>query len=175
MRMKLLQIGALVAVLGVLSASSDAEPDIRTAQSLVQSVRAGIARRTLKVRHRTFEYCEPYADTKRTIVLDRDDRVRMYERQAGSEDSSLTWAHYYDRNECIRLVDITAKRVNGTVLRHRIYFNEAGKRIREEHRYTKGPRHTFPAVWPVEDLQLRGAAEAFAAASPCPEVRSDVK
>ncbi len=146
----------------------------RGAQDVVRAVDAGIARRTLTVAHRTFDYCEPYADTKRTLVTDRNARVRMYERQAGSEDSALTFTHYYDDRERLRLVRIIAKKTRGTILLHRIYFDEAGKRIREDHSYIKGPRDKFPSVWPVEDLQL-SAASAFASPSPCSEGEKGVK
>jgi hypothetical protein len=99
----------------------------------------------------------------------------MYERQAGSEDSALTFTHYYDTSERLRCVRITVKTTRGTVLLHRIYFDEAGKRILENYRYLKGPRQKFSAVWPVEDLQLRAPKKAFDSPSPCPELQGAVK
>jgi hypothetical protein len=98
--------------------------------------------------------------------------VRYYEKQGGSDDSALKLQHYYDEAGRLRFVLITGGAVNGSELEQRIYFDEQGKRIWEEHKYTKGPGYTFPEIWPAEQLQLHDAAAAFAAKSPCPEKRA---
>jgi len=48
---------------------------------------------------------------------------------------------------------ITGGAVNGSRLEHRIYFDESGARIREDHVYTTGPGYTFPSIWPGESPQ----------------------
>jgi hypothetical protein len=147
-------------------------PQIKTVRAIVQSVDAGLGKGLYKVSKREFEYCEPYEDTMRLIAADARGHVRRYEKQAGSEDSSLTWKHTYDEGGHLRFVFITGGATNGSELEHRIYFDEAGKRVWEEHKYVKGPGYTFPEVWPDEELQITEPGKAFAATSPCPEVKS---
>lgn len=97
--------------------------------------------------------------------------MRRYEKQAGSEDSSLTWQHYYDDSGRLRFVFISGGAVNGARLEHRIYFDESGQRAWESHQYLKGPHYSFPKVWPDEQLQKVDPAKAFSAPSPCPETK----
>jgi hypothetical protein len=138
-------------------------------------VKTGLGRKSFKVRTREFEYCEPYEDSLRTLAVDAGGRVRYYERQAGSDDSALKWEHYYDEAGRLRFVFITGGAANGSKLEHRVYFDENGKRIWEEHKYTTGPGYTFPEIWPDEELQRKAVADAFNATSPCTEKKSKVK
>jgi hypothetical protein len=147
-------------------------PKIKAVRAVFQTVKAGLAAKAFKVRTRRFEYCEPYEDTSRTLAVDTGGRVRYYEKQAGSDDSALKWEHYYDEAGRLRFVFITGGAANGSELEHRIYFDEDGKRIWEEHKYTKGPGYTFPEVWPDEQLQRSNVATAFNAKSPCSETGS---
>ena len=142
-------------------------PKIKAVRSVVESVNAGKAKGAFKNSVRKFEYCEPYEDTLRRMAVDSKGIVRWYQKEAGSEDSSLSWEHYYDEAGRLRFVFISGGAVNGAKLEHRIYFDESGKRIWEEHKYVKGPEYTFPEVWPDEQLQKSDAGKAVAAASPC--------
>jgi hypothetical protein len=147
-------------------------PQIREVRDIVNLINAGLSQGTLKVSQRKFEYNEPYEDTLRKIAVDPRGVVRMYEKQAGSEDSSLTWKHYYDDSGRLRFVLIMGGAVNGTQLEHRIYFDEGGKRLWEDHKYVKGPGYTFPEVWPGDQLQTKDPASAFAASSNSPELKA---
>lgn len=146
-------------------------PKIRTVRNIVASVDAGMKKGAFKNSTRRFEYCEPYEDTVRKSVVDSRGVVRRYEREGGSEDSSLTLRHYYDSQGRLRFVFITGGAVNGAQLEHRIYFDEKTDRIWEEHKYVKGPEYSFPEVWPDEQLQKSDPAKAFAAVSPCKEIK----
>lgn len=148
-------------------------PQIRAVRSMVESTNKDSARGILKTSERKFSYCQPYEDTLRKLTVDSRGIARKYETQGGSEDSSLTIEYYYDPGGALRFVFITGGAVNGSVLEHRIYFDEAGKRIWEEHKYIKGPGYTFPEVWPDEHLQRSDPAKAFAASSPCPIDKSE--
>ena len=153
-------------------------PKIGQVRAIVASVNAGLRKGLFKVSKREFEYCESYEDTLRKIAIDSKGVVRRYENQAGSDDSALTWQHYYDAAGRLRFVFISGGAANGAQLEHRIYFDESGKRLWEEHKYVKGPEYTFPEVWPEEKndqarpIQKSGAANAFSAKSPCPENKS---
>ena len=147
-------------------------PQIKAVRAIVEAVEGDLKKGLYKLSKREFEYCEPYQDTVRLMATDASGRVRRFEKQAGSEDSSLTWKHYYDEGGHLRFVFITGGATNGSELEHRIYFDETGKRIWEEHKYVKGPGYTFPEVWPDEELQKTEPAKAFAAASPCPEIKA---
>ena len=146
-------------------------PKIKMVRNIVDTVNAGLSKRAYKISERKFEYCEPYEDTLRKLAVDANGIVRMYEKQAGSDDSSLTWKHYYDEVGRLRFVFISGGATNGTELEHRIYFDESGKRIWEDHKYVKGPGYTFPEVWPDDQLQTTKPAGAFAARSSCPALK----
>jgi hypothetical protein len=146
-------------------------PKIKEVRAVVQTIKSNLSRKAYRMKTRKFEYCEPYEDGQRTIGTDRSGRVRYYEKQAGSEDSALKWEHYYDEAGRLRFVFITGGAANGSQLEHRIYFDQNGKRIWEEQKYTKGEGYTFPAVWPDDQLNINNAATAFAAKSPCTEIK----
>jgi hypothetical protein len=156
----------------VTKANWQQHPKIRAVRAVVQVVKAKLGTKSFKVRTREFEYCEPYEDALRTLAVDAGGRVRYYERQAGSDDSALKWEHYYDEAGRLRFVFITGGAANGSRLEHRVYFDDNGKRIWEEHKYTTGPGYTFPEVWPDEELQRKDVMTAFNATSPCTEKRS---
>lgn len=153
----------------ITEANWERHPKIRAVRRVVQLVNAGLRKAAFKTSKREFEYCEPYEDTLRRISVDSRGIARRYEKQGGSEDSSLTWQHYYDDSRRLRFVFISGAAVNGAHLEHRIYFDESGQRIWEDHKYAKGPEYSFPEVWPDEQLQKVDPAKAFAVASRCPE------
>lgn len=103
------------------------------------------------------------------MAVDSKGIVRRYERQAGTEDYLLTFQHYYDESGRLRFVYIIGGAVNGTRIHHRIYFDEAGKRIWEAHKQLKGPGKVGLFDFPDDQLAISKPAEDFAAASPCPE------
>jgi hypothetical protein len=157
-------------------------PQIKAIRSMVDTVNAELAKGTLKISVRNFEYCEPYQDTMRKMAVDAKGVVRSYVKQAGSEDSSLNWHHYYDENGRLRFAFIFGGATNGAKLEHRIYFDESGRRIWEEQKYLKGPQYFFPKVWPDDlagkagqapPVQKSDPAKAFSANSQCPEVKKD--
>jgi hypothetical protein len=150
-------------------------PKIKAIRAIVQSVKTGLSNKSFTIKKRAFEYCEPYEDTARTIATDSKGMVRFYQNEGGSDDSSLTWEHYYDEGGRLRFVFITGGAVNGSKLEHRIYFDETGKRIWEDQVYKKGPGYTFPEVWPDEQLQITDAATKFASKSQCPEIKRSGK
>jgi hypothetical protein len=155
----------------ITKANWQQHPKIKAIRAIVQSVKNGMSRKSFTVRKRAFEYCEPYVDTERMIATDSSGRARFYKNAGGSEDSSLTWEHYYDEAGRLRFVFITGGAVNGSELEHRIYFDEAGKRIWEEQTYKKGSGYTFPQVWPDDQLQIAAASAKFSSQSPCPETK----
>ena len=157
----------------ITKANWQQHPKIKAVRAVVAAVDADLTKGLYKVSKRMCDYCEPSEDTLRAMASDSEGRVRRYEKEAGSEDSSLAWKHYYDAGGHLRFVFIMGGATNGSKLEHRIYFDEAGKRIWEDQKYVKGPGYTFPTVWPDEDLQLADPAKAFAAASPCPEIKSE--
>ena len=150
-------------------------PKILQVRAIVNSIDASIKKGSFKISKREFEYCESYEDTLRKMAVDSKGVVRRYENEAGSDDSALTWRHYYDQLGHLRFVFITGGAANGAQLEHRIYFDESGKRLWEDHKYIKGPGYTWPEVWPEEQndearpIQKSEPAKAFAAKSPCEE------
>jgi hypothetical protein len=156
----------------ITKANWQQHPKIKAIRAIVQSVKTGMAGKTLTTKKRTFEYCEPGEDTMRMLATDASGHARFYQTEGGSEDSSLKFEQYYDEAGRLRFVFITAGAVNGSELEHRIYFDETGKRIWEEQTLKKGPGYTWPEVWPDEQLQINDATGKFASKSPCPEVKA---
>ena len=144
-------------------------PKIREVRGIYQAVNSG--RRRLRIKKRSFEYCEPHEDTLRVIGTDAQGRVRLYQREGGSEDSSLKFEHYYDEAGRLRFVLITGGAVSGSKLEQRIYFDADGKRIWEEQRAT-APGYTWPEVWPEDQLQISDPSAKFSSASPCTEIKA---
>ena len=144
-------------------------PKIKEVRSIYQAVNSG--RKRLRMKKRSFEYCEPYEDSVRMIGADASGRVRFYQKEGGSEDSSLKFEHYYDESGRLRFVFITGGAVSGSKLEHRIYFDADGKRIWEEHSAT-APGYTWPEVWPDEELQVNDPEAKFSSSSPCPEIKA---
>lgn len=155
----------------ITKANWQRHPKIKQVRSIVQTVKAGMSSKSFSTKKRVFEYCEPYEDTERTLATDGRGRARFYKNAGGSDDSSLTWEHYYDETGRLRFVLITGGAANGSQLEHRIYFDDVGKRIWEEQTYKKGPGYTFPEVWPEEQLQIADAIGKFSSASRCAEVK----
>jgi hypothetical protein len=160
------------------SANWQQHPKIKAVRSLVESINAGLKKGIFRISVRKFQYCESYEDVLRKLALDSRGVGRFYQAEAGSDDSALTWQHYYDESGRLRFVFIFGGAVNGSRLEHRIYFDETGKRLWEEHKYLEGPGYTFPEVWPEEKndearpIQKFSPAKAFAAKSQCREIRS---
>jgi hypothetical protein len=152
------------------SATWRTDSRILAIRKITAAVASGLKRHSFKVSARKFEYCEPYQDTLRRIALDHKGVARSYIKEAGSDDSSLKWEHFYDTAGRLRFVFISGGAVNGSELEHRIYFDEAGERLWEEQKYIKGPGYTFPEKWPDEELQKTDPLNAFNATSPCREV-----
>ena len=156
----------------ITKANWQQHPKIKAVRAIVESVNTGLKKGTFKTSERKFEYCEPYEDTLRKMAVDSGGVVRRYEKQGGSEDSALTWEHFYDEAGRLRFVFISGGAVNRARLEHRIYFAESGERLWEDHKYVEGPEYSFPEVWPDDQLQKTDPAKAFAAASPCAEEKA---
>jgi len=109
----------------ITSANWRQHPKIKAVRSVVESVTAGLSKGLFKVSQREFEYCEPYEDTLRKIAFDAKETVLYYEKQGGSEDSSLTFNHYYDEAGRLRFVFIKGGATSGSKLEHRIYSFES--------------------------------------------------
>lgn len=155
----------------ITKANWQQHPKIKAIRAVVQAVKASLGRKAFTVKRRAFEYCEPYEDTARTIATDTKGLVRFYQNEGGSDDSALKLEHYYDERGRLRFVFITGGAANGSRLEHRIYFDEDGKRIWEDHVYKTGPGYTFPEVWPDDQLQFTDAAGKFSSKPQCPEVK----
>jgi hypothetical protein len=143
-------------------------PDIVEVRSLYETIKEAKEAGKLGKRARTFEYCEPYQDTERTLYSEQDGTPRIYHYRGGSDDSAVEIEIYYDEHGRRRFAFIVAGAVNGTRLEHRVYFSKAGKKIWESQKLVEGPGYTFPANWPEEQFS-ENPTRAFKATNPCPE------
>jgi hypothetical protein len=139
------------AEMGQLAKAGLQSPAIAAIRRVYRSVEHDIATGRMKPEQRSIDDCSPLGE-QRTIYSDTAGTVRKYVVEAGSEDSALIIRIYYDSHRRKRFAFITGGNVNGSLLEHRVYLDESGARIREDHTYTRGPGYTFPSIWPAEDL-----------------------
>jgi hypothetical protein len=126
-------------------------PQIVEVRNIYKEIEGKMAINEFTINTNEAEYA-PGVPTLKILYTDKDKAPRKYYYEAGSDDSSLEYSFYYDTIGKLRFVYIGGGAVNGSVLEHRIYFDETGKRIWEAQKYTDGPGYTFPTVWPDDDL-----------------------
>jgi hypothetical protein len=128
-------------------------PQIVEVRNIYKEIEGKMAVNEFTINTKEAEY-SPGVPTLKILYTDKNKAPRKYYYEAGSDDSSLDFSFYYDSIGKLRFVFISGGAVNGSVLEHRIYFDETGKRIWEAQKYTSGPGYTFPTVWPDKDLIL---------------------
>jgi hypothetical protein len=92
----------------VTSANWSRHPAVAEVRAIYREIAAAEAAGRLRKQQRKFEFCQPYADTGRTLHLDARGAVRSYRFAGGSEDSTAERALYYDRDGHLRFVLIRA-------------------------------------------------------------------
>jgi hypothetical protein len=145
-------------------------PSIVEVRSLYQKINESRAAGKLLRKERKFDTstCEPYEDDARTLYLDRNKKVRIYQYEGGSDDSAVKREMFYDESGKLRFAFIVAGAYNGTRLEHRVYFSREGEKIWESQKLLEGPGYTFPDVWPNNEL-IQNPVQAFNDKSPCKE------
>jgi hypothetical protein len=140
-------------------------PHIVAVRRLYETVQASVNKGELKEKAREETACTSGSTTK-TILLDAAGRVRRYRVDRGGEDSALHLEHTYDEGGVLRFVLITGRAISGASLEHRIYFDDKGLRLWEEHKATEPGSPwpaSWPASWPAADLTLRDPRAAYRA------------
>ena len=132
------------------------------------------ARKELKVSERNLTNCGDIFTQFRRLLTEADGTVRRYEVRYTAEDEGGNQESYYDESGRLRFVIIDASAGNGSKLRHRIYFDENGKRLWEDHHVT-GLGHHWPKTWPNSDLQLTNVRQAFSTTKGCEEAKPKSK
>ncbi len=146
------------------------QPEIRNSVDTYNEVSSLLQSDGLITSKREFSYCQAYVDTLRQMALDKNDVVRYYRNEAGSDDSSVIIENYYDSSGGLQFILITAAAVNGTHLKHYIYLDTSGERFLEEQKLLSGPGYTFPTIWPEEEIIFEPKV-AFQTDNPCSEER----
>ncbi len=150
--------------------ASPGDPRIRAIRRRVESIERDRRQGRLTESVRAFERCAPGEDAERRLYRDVEGRVSKYVRETGGDDAALVLEQYYDRQGWLRYVFIHGGATNGTLVEHRIFLDESGRRLREEQRTRRGPGYPFPSVWPERDLTESQPDAAFEAAARCPEI-----
>jgi hypothetical protein len=150
----------------ITAASWRRHPPITEIRAVYQDIRRAEASGRLRKEQLDLGYCRPYEDTERTLYRDAKGAVRSYHTGAGSDDSAVQAAYYYDRDGALRCVLVKAGAVNGTAYEYRIYLSKSGARLWEERRLLQGPGYTFPSQWP-DDWLVKDPMQAFHAQHPC--------
>jgi hypothetical protein len=141
-------------------------PEIASIRHMCEKIENQIKADRLSVKKNKFEYCAPHEDTKRIIYFNSRGAVYKYIKAGGSEDSARKASFYYDGEGKLKFAFITGGAVNGTRFERRIYFNDRGRRIWENHRIVKGPGYTYPGVWPESDTE-HDPGQGFNSAPKC--------
>jgi len=156
---KLLLITIAIAI--VLSGcSGHKESQIAEIQSIKNGIEQQIKEGFFKKDTKSLSYSQPYVPTLKVIYIDKNQIVRKYIQEAGSDDSFLKSSFYYDQNGRLRFALFEGGAVNGSQIEHRVYFNSEGKRISENHENIKGPVYTFPEKW-LDDELITNPIESF--------------
>lgn len=155
----------------ITSANWRKHPEIEAVRAIVRTVNESWEKREFKTSERNLENCEDTFTQFRRLTVDSRDVVRRYEFRYTSEDEGRTDQYYYDENGRLRFVIIEASAGNGSRLRHRIYFDDKGRRLWEEHHVTGGPGHFWPRKWPDSELHKTDAVRAFAKTDGCKEIK----
>ena len=148
-------------------------PDVVAVRTIYRAVEKDIAAKRLRKEERHLEECAGGLGEARTIYSGAGGAIRKSVWQGGSSDSALTLRHYYDGQGRLRFVFVTGGAVNGTLLEHRIWLDEEGRRIRETRRLQGGPGWTFPQFTDEEGWLIRDARRALdvRSAEPAPGLR----
>jgi len=141
--------------------------EVEAVRTIVKEVNEGWANRQFKTSARRFEGCGEAFTEFRRLTVDANGVVRRYELGYTAEDEGRTDQYYYDESGRLRFVLIFGSAGNGSSLRHRIYFDQTGNRLREQHHVTSGSGHFWPSRWPDKELHKTGAAKDFADQSRC--------
>ena len=142
-------------------------PKIKEIRQIYKDISKLNSEDKLNGRYQNYEYCEPYEDTRRELLTERNGTPRYYYQTGGSEDSAVSWHFYYDGNGNLRFALIEAGAVNNTKIEHRIYFNQKGERIWEIQKKLEGPGYTFPREnWPLDPI-IYNPIGAFESANKC--------
>ena len=155
----------------ITEANWQQHPKIKAVRSIVQSIDAEISKGRFKTSERNFEGCGEGYHTLLRKAVDEKGVVRRYETHGGTEDHALKFQQYYDASGRLRFAFIEGGAVNETLIENRIYFDETGKRLWEEHKLLKGPGYPGFSSFSDERLSMTGAAKSFAEGSPCPEIK----
>jgi hypothetical protein len=137
---------------GITSSNWMNHPRIVAIREIVAEIESLIAKGSLKSKKTEQGYSGPYIDDMRQAFFDSKGKIRKLVTSGGSEDSSLTFTSYYDKDGKLRFVYIVGGAVNGTGIQHRIYLDASGAKIWEIQKLVEGPGYTFPAEWPREQL-----------------------
>ena len=136
-------------------------------RAIVKTINDGWATKRFRTLERSFADCGDTFTEFRRLTRDQNGVVRRYELSYTAEDEGRTDQYYYDESGRLRFVLISGSAGNGSRLRHRIFFDRYGKRLREQHNVTGGVGHYWPRTWPVKELLKNDAARDFANTSRC--------
>jgi hypothetical protein len=151
-------------------------PQIKAVRGIVATVNTGLKKGAYKRSERRFEHCDDGSFDGvilRRIAVNAKGAPAWYEEYLESEDRSIDYHYYYDPAGRLRFVLLRGYSAGGGRRDVRIYFDETGRRIWEDHKFIRsgGGGGPWPAVWSSE-FQNTDPAKAFAESSPCPEIKS---
>lgn len=136
------------------------DPRVVAVRSLYQTVEDEITAGRLKKEEQNVGGCNPWGED-RTIFSSADGTIRKYVWKAGTDDSLYTIRHYYDAAQQLRFVFVSAGAVNDTHAELRAYYDEQGKRIRDDWKITSGPGYPFASLADDSELIQRDPRRAF--------------
>ncbi|GMQ56303.1 hypothetical protein AN1V17_06960 [Vallitalea sediminicola] len=78
-----------------------------------------------------------------SIYKDKNQIVKKYIEESGSEDSGYTASYYFDDVNKLRFVFLELGATNGTNVEYRLYFDAQENKIWEHETLVKGPGYPF--------------------------------
>jgi len=152
-------------------------PEIIQIRRIVNTIDNGLKRRSFKISQREFEICDDQYFTRWRIARNAKGSPRWYEDYSEGADASWDFYYYYDETGHLRFVYAIARSTNGTREQLRLYYDESGKRIWQDHKFLKGPGcpGCFGAYLDSDAAIAFDANKAFANYSGCTEIKPKPK
>lgn len=148
-------------------------PKITEIRRLVWAIDSRLKRGGFKISQREFEYCADQYFTRWRIARDAKSLARWYQDYSEGEDASWNFHYYYDEVGHLRFVYAVARATNGTREQLRLYYDESGKRLWQDHKFLKGPGcpGCFGAYLDSDAAIAFDANKAFANDKDCKEIK----
>lgn len=117
-------------------------PAIKEIREIYNTIEASIKSNELFITNETKDTDSRFTKDF-SIYKDKNQVVKKYIEESGSEDSGYTASYYFDALNKLRFVFLELGATNGTNVEYRLYFDAQENKIWEHETLVKGPGYPF--------------------------------